>query len=197
MKKFILLILCSVVCGCKVPDTPVPLRYTDKEASYNSITCTRDSFKKTTWCYSAPVADSQLIKNINGQNVFDINGWRYMDDIVVFRTAQKDSVKKYDIIQLYFEMNGACWVFYNSAYDMAGNKLDFVEIDRQVDHCAHGICSCKEEFAINVDKKYLKKYENKGLTIRLYGKYGEKNFSFRPEYIQGLVKHLENIKVQK
>lgn len=65
---------------------------------------------------------------------------------------------------------GGNWRFYNCAYSMGGNPLEFIEINRDVDFIGHW-CAHTEDFGITIPGEMLIKNPN-GFSIKVKSKSG-------------------------
>lgn len=74
----------------------------------------------------------------------------------------------------------ADWKFYDSAYDVNGQELEFVGIDREV---KSGFT--QELFRIAMNRKYLERARSAGLDIKIIGKRGWKIFTIPAYYVDG------------
>ena len=186
MKRMFLISFLFLLNGCV---TEMPKYYTDAEVSYQSINCTYDKFEKKTTCITPFISNTTRSKSEDGSNRIDyVSEWDLRS--MAFRTIQLDTSSDFDSIQFYFTMKQKGWAFYNAAYDEKGNKLKFVGIDSSV--LDYGWT--KEEFALVVTKNYLNEYKNQELTIKLVGKKKDAIFTIQPEFIRGVIKHLQNPK---
>lgn len=95
-------------------------------------------------------------------------------------------------MQLYFRDHyDGEWRFYNSAYDIDGNKLDFLSIDRKVDTCGKFGCRHFEDVGITVTRGYLDSHRDSGIRLKVSGRAGEAIVDLPPGYIQGFLRHLD------
>lgn len=94
-----------------------------------------------------------------------------------------------DLHQLYVTFSGKDWIFFDSAYDIDGNRLDFVEIDREVS-TSSGIT---EDFALNLSEDYLESAAEKGMNVKFVGQRGERTLVLKPHYIEGYLKRLREL----
>ena len=78
------------------------------------------------------------------------------------------------------------WRFYNSAYDIDGNKLEFTSIKREVGSCRGG-CDYYEDMGVSVTREYLEQRKDRGLKIKISGSAGEVVVELPPGYIQGFL----------
>lgn len=127
-----------------------------------------DGYRKTTW-----------IKGPLFRSSYNITNTIFLRCLV-----QEENVSFY---QLYISDKKQDWRFYNSAYDLKGKKLNFVQIDHEVTSGA----MTKEDFAISLTKDYLTENTQTGLNIKIYGKRGDVVLSLPPHYIQGFLRKVE------
>lgn len=93
------------------------------------------------------------------------------------------------IYQIYFiaSYGGKGWRFYNSIYDVNGNRLDTTLISRDVGHCSKYGCSHYEHLAANVTRDYLEKVAQSGMSMKLVGQAGSEVHTIPPEYVRGFL----------
>jgi len=85
--------------------------------------------------------------------------------------------------QLFVTFKGLEWVFFDEAYDLKGNKLEFIEINR--DFRSRGII---EIFAITFREEYLEASTKTGINIKCIGERGERIITLEPAYVEGYMK---------
>ncbi len=73
--------------------------------------------------------------------------------------------------QLYinFSYNGD-WRFYNRAAIPGGERLEVVEISRDVGYCSTGGCTLYETVAVNITDQQLNSWADDGISIRVQGR---------------------------
>lgn len=172
-----LVVLIVVLFCAAISFAQEALRPTVAESQAESVkvrtTSTRDDFKK--------------LFNFKGPNLFQ-NGPRSL-----FLRATRFDKSAELFIQLYFrDQYDGEWRFYDSAYDIEGNKLDFVSIDRKVDTCAKYGCSHFEDVGITLTRDYLDSRRETGTRLKVSGRAGEAIVVLPPGYIQGFLQALDS-----
>ena len=59
--------------------------------------------------------------------------------------------------------------YYDKAYDLEGNKLDFMSTLVKVDYCDNSGCWNEESFDITVTREYLQKNQDNGIAFKVSG----------------------------
>ena len=115
-------------------------------------------------------------------------GWGYTAESKVFlrRISTRSAVQVY---QAYVIYRGPGWCFFKSAYDINGQPLEFVTIDKDVTvgdtyTTYHKIC---EHFAVQLSGEYLETARSTGLDFKAMGKKGAVVFKLPPHYIEGFL----------
>ena len=96
-----------------------------------------------------------------------------------FRTAFING--KFAFYQLVVTVRIYSWLFLDTAYDIQGNKLDLVELDRRV--LSGG--TIKEIVAVNLTDQYMVQAMTDGLNISIRGKRGQTIVKLSGFYILG------------
>ena len=155
--------------------------YTNKDLILKKIKCDYDKFEQVTWCYSPSFYNTKKYDD-EEELFFNKNNLE-----LKFRTIKtKTSIMK----QLYFVYSSSDWSFFYSAFDENGNKLSFTEIDQNVLHNGR----INEKFGINIDDRFISKYKDTGVEIKIKGKKQDLIFKIQPAVIEALSEHLKNIK---
>jgi len=139
-----------------------------------------DDFKKQTW--------------ITGPRLGKSGQYRYL-------RALADKNKSIGFIQLYlyhFEWDNDGYDFH-SAYDPSGKKLEFHKVryekDWQEYHIGEGQTEYRQcsidDAAVTISYKELVKLRNSGLTVKLYGRLGNKVVELPAVYVNDFLSVLE------
>jgi len=155
-----------IVAGCA---THAPMiDWNDTQIIFTHISVTTDNSKELT-TYQGPWYNE---KEIGG---YLLRAWKYAkDENATYQIYIKDH---------YSDDSG----FFGSAYDQDHNKLMTVTISRENDLCIERSCWLHHPLGINVDKEYLKKYKESGISIELFDKTGDTDFFIPPAYIKALL----------
>lgn len=105
----------------------------------------------------------------------------------VFLLRAQAANKKIISYQIYVSDISLDWMFFYSACDADGNKLDF----RVVDSVVRSYGTTQEDYAIVVDRKYLSNSLDKGINFKAIGKRGEKVIIIPSFYIEGFLKKVD------
>ncbi len=164
-KKVFMLVFVFLVIGCS------PTKHITADDAYTHTTSKYYPYKKATW--------------INGptMRVYHATQEPYSAEYsdVFIRTLVVGEKTRFQ--QLYVTFYGLDWVFFNDAYDVNGNKLEFVQMDRTFD--SPGVV---EHFAITLPRGYLESVTKSGINIKCVGKRGERVVTLEPTYIEGYLK---------
>ncbi len=164
--KYFLILFFFIFAGCQTL-TPT-IDWNDTQSIAAQISSSRDDSKSLT-TYQGPSND---LKDIGG---YRIRAWKYDDDdSAIYQIYIKDH---------YSDDSG----FYGSANDSDGNKLNTVTISREDDSCITGSCWLYSPLGINVDREYLEKYKDSGISVELFDKTGENVFSVPSAYIKAIL----------
>ncbi len=71
-------------------------------------------------------------------------------------------------------------------------KLNTVQISREDDSCITGSCWFFSPIGINVDRDYLEKYKDSGISVELFDKTGENIFIIPSTYIKAILENSVN-----
>jgi hypothetical protein len=138
---------------------------------YKTTTSTHDSYKKPKWIKGPSVRVDHATQKPSAEGYSD----------VFLRTLVADGRLVFH--QLFVNFNGLEWVFFNEAYNVNGNKLEFIEINK--DFRSLGIT---EIFAITFSEGYLEAATKTGINIRCIGKRGERAITLEPNYVECYLK---------
>lgn len=140
-----------------------------------------DKFKNQTW--------------VNGPRLGEIGNYRFM-------RALADGKKTVDFIQLYVYRFG--WgtdgYDFHSAYDQNGKKLEFNKIRYEKDWDIYGTTEdgqteyrpyTIDDAVVTISYKELVKFRNSGLTVKFYGRLGNKVVEMPAVYITDFLSVLE------
>ena len=181
MKKLIIIISILLSYGCMT-----------KESIKSGITTNHDPYIKST-CITAPsIPVSQALQGyeeVKKMSIKDrfVKGWSASHSHTL-RLAYFTNFKKYS---LWIHFSDKNWKFFDSAYDIHGNKLELRGIDRDVNGgVKHGVIfpvSISESFSIPMSKKYLKEHSESGIKIKLYGSRGTLEVNVPSFYIKAFL----------
>lgn len=186
MKKslIVLCLLGVVLAGC-MPG----LRYPKTaEGIIQKAEISEDPFEKTKWVKFPAIRPNQMsnYKEVTGQST-----WNAPVGYFFLRALQDSDNNNLKLVQAYFITDYATgWGFYNSAVDSEGNKLEFLEINRDVTKAANSV-NTVEEFAINLDVDYLQARRDQNIIIKVYGKKQNFVFFIPGYYVDGVLKYFE------
>jgi len=175
MKKIIVLMLVVVVLGCAGM-----MNVKTAQAVVEKTTIEVDNFKKIRWL-KAPKMKASIVTEAAKKDKSD---WQV--DMYYLR-AMKDDKLGIGIIQIYVSHEDTGWLFFNQSIDSEGNELEFIRINRESSQYTKYGVGVREDFAINVDMKYLTTKLNDGMLIKVYGKQGKRTLKIPGYYIQGFV----------
>jgi hypothetical protein len=166
---------CVSVMPAYVPPAPRALP-TDPNVIARMTEKKHDDFKKQTSYQGINASDSTYSDN------------------QIFLRSWKDDASTTASYQIYVETTySGEWVFYNSAYDSNGKKLDFVSVARDVDDCTSYGCFYHEHLALNVDRNYLEANQETGVKFKISGKLqnGDKVLFLPPAFIKGFLMSMQ------
>lgn len=163
---YFFILFCFIFSGCQTLSPPV--NWNDTQSIAAQISISRDESKRLT-TYQGPSND---VNDIGG---YLIRAWKYDDD--------ESPIYQIYIKDYYSDDSG----FYGSVYDSDGNKLHTVKISREDDSCITGSCWFYTPLGINVDRDYLEKYKDAGISVELFDKTGENIFSIPSAYIKAIL----------
>lgn len=143
----------------------------DKEEVSKSITIEHDNFKNQTWLRTP----AYLIRK-GMTDRFPV--------IATYRAVKKGDELQF--IQLYLQIKGTEWAFFNEAVGEDGYRFDFVKIDKDVNSYGAvktGIVTIVDEvFGLNISMEQLEKIATKDYAIKVYGKKRQGEF-IMPKHI--------------
>ena len=190
IKKYVSFLLCTLIISCTFyvneenSSVNVPLFYSDKEEIILRTECDYDKFKKITICKS-PIFKNTIKSNSEQKLQYSGN-----QNISMFYRIIKNNSNI--LPQLYFVYRSDNWAFFREAYDENGNKLNFVEINGGDDVITgRYTVRVQEQFALNVDDKFIKKYEKTGVEIKFVGIKRDSIFYVHPVVLRVLKEQLK------
>ena len=157
-----------------------PTEYKTSDEVYQKTTSTYDSYKKPKWIKGPVIRINHATQKPSAVGYSE----------VFLRTLVAD--QRLVFHQLFVTFNGLEWVFFNEVYDISGNKLEFIELDR--DFRSQGII---EIFAITFSEGYLKAATKTGIDIKCIGKRGERVITLEPTYVQGYLEKCRKLTSSK
>jgi hypothetical protein len=165
-----MLVFVFLAIGCSVT------KNINMEDAYTHTTSKYYAYKKSTWINGPTMRVDHATQEpyLSG----------YSD--VFLRTLVVQEKTKFQ--QLYVTFNGLDWVFFSDAYDINGNKLEFIQIDRTFDSA--GVV---EAFAITFSRGYLESVAKSGINIKCVGEKGEMVVTLEPAYIEGYLKKFREL----
>lgn len=156
--------------GCVAQQPKV--NFDDAAAVTQAVDVKRDDFKKST-TYRGPY--------IQGKQ----------SDTVYLR-ATKFDINNSVLYQIYaVDFYYGDWRFLDNTYDVDGNALKTLVIDRKVHSCAGGSCLKGEHVGVEVTRDYLEKNIAQGIRIKISGKGGEEIFSIPGPYVKGFLEAMK------
>jgi len=145
-----------------------PIKYKTSDEVYTKTTYTYDPYKKPKWIKGPSFRVDHATQKPSAVGYSD----------VFLRTLVADGRLVFH--QLFVTFNGPEWVLFNGVYDISGNELEFIEINR--DFRSRGIA---EIFAITFSDGYLEAATKTGINIKCSGKRGERVITLEPTYVEG------------
>lgn len=135
---------------------------------------------------------NKVVKNIDEyKKVTNFNGpvVREQEYCPVFIRASQDERSGVTEYQAYVsDLYYGEWRHYSEAYDINGNKLNFVHIRKDVVECPKGVgCRLIEDIGVSFRRPYLNSVLEKGMSFKVSGKGGSLLCSVPAYYIQGIL----------
>lgn len=180
MKKLLILSSLLMLSACITTET----LKTAQEVE-NSITCTKDDFSGITNC-------KMPIKSTCGTDGTDAymscNGLVSHSGLALNYDENKKAklaVSGY-IIALKYS-------YPKSAIDADGQSMKFSNIDSRIELCTSATaCQHREYFDIEIDKDYLIKHKESGISIKIYGTRANARVDLPAQYVQGMLNYIKN-----
>ena len=157
-----------------------PTKYKTPDEVYTKTTFTKDPYKKSKWIKGPSVRIDQATQKPSATGYAD----------VFLRTFVADGRLVFH--QLFVTYYGSEWVFFDEAYDINGNKLEFIEIDRDFESL--GII---EIFAIIFREGHLEAARKTGINIKCRGRRGERVIILEPTFVEGYLKKCRELTSSK
>jgi len=148
-----------------------PTKYKTPDEVDKNTTFTYDQNKKSKWIKGPSVRVDHATQKPSAMGYSD----------VFLRTFVANGRLVFH--QLFVTYYGAEWVFFDEAYDINGNKLEFIEIDRDFESL--GII---EIFAIIFREGHLEAARKTGINIKCRGRRGEGVITLEPTFVEGYLK---------
>jgi hypothetical protein len=164
-KEVFILVFVLLAIGCG------PTKHITADDAYTHTTSKYYHYKKSTWINGPTMRVSHATQKLYSTEYSDV----FLRTLVV-----REKIK---FQQLYVTFYGLDWVFFNEAYDINGNKLEFVQLDRTFD--SPGVV---EHFTITFPRGYLESVTKSGINIKCVGKKGERVVTLEPTHIEGYLK---------
>lgn len=177
--KLIILLGLSMLVGCAGFNN-----VTSKQGVIDKFTVDYDNFKKIAWLNAPMMQASTFIEAAKK----DHSDWQV--DLYFLR-AFVDKKTNTEFIQIYVSNASSDWLFFESAVDSDGNEMKFVKISRETSQNTKYGVGTVEDFAIGVTLDSLKAHIDNGISIRIYGKKGNRTLNIPGYYIDGFVEKYE------
>lgn len=163
----------SVLTGCASVDVS-----SSADVSSN-VTVERDDFKKLIQ-FSGPT-----IKLGFGDGIAQLRG---------YESTRKEVQQLVEpTAQLVVKMFPFSWVFYDTAYDADGRRLEVTVLNRSVGSCSKYLCSHDETVSVKLPRGYLSEHKN-GIRIQVSGKGGSYEVAVPGAYVQGFLTAMPSVK---
>ncbi len=169
-KKVFMLVFVFLVIGCS------PTKHITVDDAYTHTTSKYYADKKSTWINGSTMRVDHATQKPYLTGYSDV----FLRTLIVREKTRFQ--------QLYVAFYGLDWVFFNDAYDVNGNKLEFIQIDRTFD--GPGVV---EAFAITFSRGYLESVAKSGINIKCVGKRGEMVVTLESTYIEGYLKKFREL----
>lgn len=134
-----------------------------------------DAYKKDTWIKSPRYSGN------HGGNGYYRCFWRAY--------AVNNNIQFY---QLYVFDDYPDWRFYNHAYDLKGNQLDFSQISQDVSSDAW----CGESFGISFTESEIHALKGNPFQFKAFGQKGDRTFFVPAIYLEGFLQKVDEYKKQ-
>ena len=148
-----------------------PTKYKTPDEVDKNTTFTYDQNKKSKWIKGPSVRVDHATQKPSAMGYSD----------VFLRTFVTNGRLVFH--QLFVTYYGSEWVFFDEAYDINGNKLEFIEINRDFESL--GII---EIFAITFREGQLEAAIKTGINIKCRGRRGERVITLEPTFVEGYLK---------
>ena len=169
---FVISLLLGLI-SCTPPRKPL----NTAQDVFRSCTTNADPYKKTEWL-SSPAAHGIQNKKIGYIEV----GYR-----ANFRSLCRFGDVEPILYQIYIVYNDAGWAFLESAVDSDGEKMDLVQISRDVLRGSF----ITEHVALTVSREYLEARKIRGISARIYGSRRNIDIVLPSIYIDGFLKYVD------
>lgn len=148
----------------------------DSLAVSEEVEVERDAFKGI-MTYKGPVVTNQADDGTDAPEVED-----------VFLRSQIERGKPMRFFLVVSDYYDGDWRGFDQAYDLEGHKFHALSVRHKV-HCKL-ICGYEEVLEVELDRDYLERHQDNGLTMRLYGPAGQSSspFAVPGPYIRGFLK---------
>jgi hypothetical protein len=153
-----------------------PTNYKTPGKVDNKTTFTYDQNKKSKWIKGPSVRVDHATQKPSAMGYSD----------VFLRTFVTDGTLVFH--QLFVTYYGPEWIFFDEAYDMNGNKLEFIEIERDFENL--GII---EIFAVIFREGHLEAATKTGINIKCRGRRGERVITLAPTLVEGYLKECREL----
>lgn len=154
----------------------------NKEEISKNITIEHDSFKNQTWIRTPAYL---IRKGITDR--FPV--------IATYRAVEK--ANEVQFIQLYLQVKGTEWGFFNEAVGEDGYKFEFLKIDKDVNSYGAvktGIVTIvDEDFGLSLSMEQLEKIAIKDYAIKIYGKKRQGEFTMPKHVSQAFLSKLKSL----
>jgi len=145
-------------------------RFDVPETTERTVNKTYDEYKKMTMYTGPNVAEDDRDDSLL------IRAWRIDGlDQTLYQIVMSD---QYDFSH---------WIFYDSAWDTSGNKLDVSLIDRRVMSCRNGYCTYNEIVGVNITREYLERHATSGIKMKVSGKIKDSVCFIPAGYVKGFL----------
>ena len=153
-----------------------------------SITCETDEFSSLTTC---KMPNKNTCSDDGSDSEMNCVGNRTYSSLRVDYDKENSAI--FSINGYVFDLG---WTFLESALDKDGKTILFSKTDSTVPYCNQSACQHKEYFSISLDKNYLIKHKDSGISIKIYGKRGTARIELPNIYIKGFLNYIRNNNVK-